>query len=69
MLDTTKQAYAISLDEGKYGFFDPQTALDVEMSFFYFFAPYLAFKEESGMFNPVSWREWAKNLAERNFNL
>ena len=57
----------ISLDENKYGIFDPDpvAALKAEANYYYNILPLLEFREETGILNPVSLSEWGKDLFKR----
>lgn len=57
-----KDLLGISLEENKYGIFDPNHGFNVEINYFKNILPLLQLREEKGLPNPVSWQEWAGYL-------
>lgn len=61
-----KDSLGISLKENKYGIFDPDLALDIELNYFLEVLPLLRYREEKGLGNGgVLWREWEQDLMRR----
>lgn len=60
-----KDALGISLAENKYGIFDPDSALAAEAKYFTQIMPLLEHREKVGQYNPISYKEWGKDLFKR----
>jgi hypothetical protein len=60
-----EESVGISLAENKYGIFDPNLSLAAETMYFAKILPFLEIRDKSGIFNPVSYREWSKDLLKR----